>query len=375
MPAACRPRGRVTARLRGDSVDSPAGPVHFSGAGLDARAPADHDSPAATSSQLFPARRAAVREVLIIRFGALGDLVLATVLLDALGAGRSHVRITWVTKQRWGALLARDERVDELVLLREGESVRELARRLPRQYDLVIDAQANLRSRLLCFLVNSGQTRRLAKDGFARWIYRHGAPRPRALDRRLIDRYLALLDDPLPSRPDIRTTDPAPDRTQIAVAIGATHDTKRWPIERFAELVARLAGEGYEVSVIGGPGEEQLVQLAAAESGAAWDSRRPLDELADHLQSCVALVGNDSGLLHLAEAVGTPVLGIFGPTVEAWGYAPWQDRSRMLEQDLDCRPCSKMGEKPCRLPEKLCLTRTTVQDVLAALEELVHERA
>lgn len=316
-----------------------------------------------------------MREVLIIRFGALGDLALATVLLDALRAGGAAPRITWVTKARWGDLLAQDDRVDELVLLGAGESVRTLARRLDRRYDLVLDAHANLRSRLLCTLIESSETRRLHKDTVARWLYRHGAPLPRALDRRLLDRYRALLNDPAPASPRIVTGPVQRDQRRVAVAVGAAHPTKRWPQERFAELVEALHARGYQVSVVGGPGEEELVRSAAGLTGAAWDAQRPLSQLAQHLASCAVLVGNDSGLLHLAEAVGTPVVALFGPTVRAWGYFPWRERSRVLDHELPCRPCSKMGEKPCRLPEKLCLTRTSVQDVLAALKDTLHEFA
>ncbi len=323
-----------------------------------------------------------MREVLIIRFGALGDLALATVLLDAVREGAAPVRITWVTKERWGSLLAPDPRIDELVLLRPGESVRSLARRLQPRYDLVLDAHANLRSRSLCFLVGSSETRRIRKDTVARWLFRHGAPLPRALERNLIDRYVELLGGTRePARPSVHVEpgriapgDGPETGARIAIAIGATHEAKRWPIERFAGLIADLAADGRAVTVIGGPGEGELAALAAAESGAElWDPTRPLDELARLLHSCAVLAGNDSGLLHLAEAVGTPVVALFGPTVKAWGYFPWRERSRVLEHELDCRPCSKMGEKPCRLPEKLCLTRTTVEQVRTAIEELDDE--
>jgi len=325
-----------------------------------------------------------VREVLIIRFGALGDLALATVLLNALQTSTPPVRVTWVTKERWGSLLAGDPRIDELVLLREDESLRSLARRLLPRYDLILDAHANLRSRALCFLVDAPETRRLQKDTVARWLYRHGAPLPRTLERNLMDRYLELLEGtPDPARPSVHVEagriarDTGSNTTpRIAVAIGAAHETKRWPIGRFADLVSRLVRTGHPVTVIGGPGEEQLAALAAAESGAEiWDATRPLGELAAKLYSCAVLAGNDSGLLHLAEAVGTPVVALFGPTVKAWGYFPWREQSLVLEQDLDCRPCSKMGEAPCRLPEKLCLTRTTVEDVRDAIGKLANEPA
>ena len=259
-----------------------------------------------------------------------------------------------------------------------------MARRLKPRYDLVLDAHANLRSRFLCFLVGASETRRIRKDTVARWLFRHGAPLPRVLERNLIDRYLELLEGTRPPvRPSVHVEPgvlaiggSAEARARIAIAIGATHESKRWPIERFAALVADLTADGRAVSVIGGPGEDELMAIAAADSGAdLWDPTRPLDELAQLLHSCAVLAGNDSGLLHLAEAVGTPVVALFGPTVKAWGYFPWRSRSRVLEHELDCRPCSKMGERPCRLPEKLCLTRTTIEDVRAAIEESADERS
>jgi ADP-heptose:LPS heptosyltransferase len=314
-----------------------------------------------------------VREVLVIRFGALGDLALATVLLPALEAAAEPSRITWVTKERWARLLRDDPRIDELVTLAEGESIRSLARRLRRHYDLILDAHGNLRSRMLTLHVRGTELQRIRKDTVARWIYRHGAPRPSALDRQLVDRYLALLDcDPGAFHPRLHTAT-APSRRGIAVAVGAAHDTKRWPLESFISLVRELDAAGHAVTVIGGPGEEELVTAAVGETSAErWDPRRPLDELAGHIASCEVLAGNDSGLLHVAEAVGTPVVGLYGPTVRAWGYFPWRPESRVLEHELDCRPCSKMGEKPCRLPEKICLTRTTVEQVRSAIEEVAH---
>jgi ADP-heptose:LPS heptosyltransferase len=316
-----------------------------------------------------------VREVLIIRFGALGDLVLSTVLLDAMRVTDSPVRVTFVTKERWGSLLESDPRIDELVLLPEGASVRDVSRRLHREYDLILDAHGNLRSRMLCLHVRARDLRRLRKDTVARWLYRHGAPRPRALQRRLIDRFLDLLElDGGDFRPRIHVESSA-ERIGIGVAIGATHEAKRWPLDRFTELIAQVASAGEAVTVIGGPGEERLIADAVGDSGAeTWDPQRPLSDLAARVAGMRTVVGNDSGLLHLAEAVDTPVVGLFGPTVEAWGYFPWRSESRVLEHDLECRPCSKMGEKPCRLPEKICLTRTSVDAVRNAISEVVDGR-
>jgi heptosyltransferase-2 len=286
-----------------------------------------------------------LREVLIIRFGALGDLALATVLLSALEAEDEPSRVTWVTKERWASLLADDPRIDELVTLADGESIRALTGRLRPNYDLVLDAHGNLRSRMITMHVRGTEFRRIRKDTVARWLYRHGVPRSSSLDRSLVDRYLALLErEPGSFRPFLHVPG-GEARDRIAVAVGAAHDAKRWPIENYSRLVSELDQAGHRVTVIAGPGEESLVEAAVGGSGAiAWDPARPLAELAREIAACRTLAGNDSGLLHVAEAVGTPVVALFGPTVRAWGYFPWREESSVLEHELECRPCSTSVE-------------------------------
>ncbi len=84
-----------------------------------------------------------------------------------------------------------------------------------------------------------------------------------------------------------------------------------------------------------------------------------------------ALVSGDTGVMHMATGVGTPVVALFGPTVEAFGFFPYRARSRVLERDLPCRPCSRMGGPACPLGHHDCLRGIlpdAVQAALAALE-------
>jgi ADP-heptose:LPS heptosyltransferase len=94
---------------------------------------------------------------------------------------------------------------------------------------------------------------------------------------------------------------------------------------------------------------------------------RDLLELAQDLADSDRLLCNDSGLLHLAEAVGTPVVALFGPTTRAWGYFPLDPRSRVIETELACRPCSRNGGRPCRLQHRLCMELLSVREVTDAL--------
>ena len=318
--------------------------------------------------------------MLVIRFGALGDLVLTTALLPALRRAGSHV--TWVTKSAWVPLLRHDPRIDVLVELGPDESLRSLARRIEdTAFDTIVDAHANLRSRLLCAALPPTPTVRLRKDTFARWLLVAGGPKLPALDRRLVDRVHDLVPGSTPAdRPRIvvgtRPRERASsllddDRPWLAVAPGAKHAQKQWPPQRFAAVArAHVERTGGGIAILGGPDDLDAMQaVATAVPGSViCPADRPLDEAAAVLERCALLLGNDSGLVHLAEAVGTPAVVVFGPTVRAWGYFPLDPRSRVVEQDVYCRPCSKAGEKACRQVEPWCLTRSTVEHVLDEVE-------
>ena len=93
-----------------------------------------------------------------------------------------------------------------------------------------------------------------------------------------------------------------------------------------------------------------------------------LAESAYWLSRCSVVVANDTGLMHLADALGVPTVVIFGPTSGELGCLPYHPLSVNLEPELWCRPCSKNGEAPCIRGKRLCLDRIQVEDVLGALK-------
>ena len=83
------------------------------------------------------------------------------------------------------------------------------------------------------------------------------------------------------------------------------------------------------------------------------------------------VVSGDTGVMHMATGVGTPVVALFGPTVSQFGFLPYRARSLVLERTLDCRPCSATGTASCPLGHHRCLADITPADVVAAVERLV----
>ncbi|HWM49460.1 MAG TPA: lipopolysaccharide heptosyltransferase II [Xanthobacteraceae bacterium] len=147
-----------------------------------------------------------------------------------------------------------------------------------------------------------------------------------------------------------------------AIAPGAVGPSKRWPATYYRELSAALARDGVEVWVVGGPGEKALAQeiaqgLAGVRDLTGHDLRNAILALA----AADVAVSNDSGLLHVAAALGTPSIGIFGPT-SPWHWAPLNPLAAIVqaEIELDCRPCHK---PVCSLGHHLCMREITPQRV------------
>lgn len=329
-----------------------------------------------------------MREILVIRFGSLGDLCLLGWSLSALADTADPPRVTLVTKAALAPLATRlrgVHRVEALAGPGLGE-LRDLARRLrSRRWDAIVDAHGVLRSHLLLGLLGRRPQTRLAKDtvarlAFLRWRRAHPALR-RTMRQRFDALFLELagrdpqaaVPAPLGGLP--RAADPGPPR--LGLAPGAQWASKRWPAERFAAVAtAWRRRPGAPVSVFLGPREEAwfpgsaLAALAAGDPGLELVRGQDLPAVAARLAGCGALVTNDSGLLHLAEAAGVPVVACFGPTVREFGYFPLLPRSRVLEIALDCRPCSRNGKRPCHRGDLACLERIGAEAALEALRDL-----
>lgn len=156
------------------------------------------------------------------------------------------------------------------------------------------------------------------------------------------------------------------DQPFIAVAPGSVWATKRWPY--YAELAAELPGP---VVVVGGPDEVGLAQAIVARDPSRIHSAAgalPLRASAALIELAELLVTNDSAPLHLAGAVQTPVIAIFGPTVPGFGFGPLGATDQIAEvTHLNCRPCSRHGPMVCPLMHHRCMKDLEVGRVLEAI--------
>jgi heptosyltransferase-2 len=325
-------------------------------------------------------------DILVVRYSALGDVVLATSVLEPLRRRFPDARIEWVTDALYAPLL---EGLPEIArvhrLARDGEHrASEVAARLRGKYDLAIDLQNKVRSAVVARAAAPRRVtfRRRTPVQAALSLLGRDPPIVRAPQPALYAEALAPLgvEGPGPLKvslsPQARAL--AADALQgvtapaVALAPGARWATKRWPAARFAAVGDALAAEGCSIVLCGGPSDREAFAAyrAAARAPVAADlSVLPVDALAAALARVRLLVACDSGPVHLATAVGTPALALFGPTSAVrWGPpAP----GRALSLGLACAPCSNHGGDVCPEGHHRCLAELSPDAVIAAARELL----
>jgi ADP-heptose:LPS heptosyltransferase len=145
-------------------------------------------------------------------------------------------------------------------------------------------------------------------------------------------------------------------------------ETKRWPADRFVALGGALQSQGHAVILTGGPGEEPLVEtIAKAMPGAIAVTGLSIPELAELIRGSSGYIGNDSGPMHLATAVGAPTVAIWGSSSSV-RWHPWGVDHRVVQNAFACNPCP--GYRCLVADSPLCIESVTVGQVQDAAGEL-----
>ena len=154
------------------------------------------------------------------------------------------------------------------------------------------------------------------------------------------------------------------ERPVVAFAPGAVGPSKRWPSAAYAALCRRLMSDGFAVWVLGGPGEKQAAAEIVGDSAARDLTGDDLREAIFALAAASVAVSNDSGLLHVAAALGTRSIGIFGPT-SPWHWAPLNPLAATIQApgEIPCRPCHK---PTCKFGHHRCMQEISADEVFAA---------
>lgn len=304
-------------------------------------------------------------KVLVIKTSSLGDLIHTWPALTDAAAARPDIRFDWLAEQAFAELPGWHPAVRRVIPIalrrwrggwrkawRSGEP-QAFARALRQtRYDLVIDAQGLLKSALPGLLAHgprAGFDSASAREPWAAWTYRHAYPVDPGLHavERVRRLFAAALDYPLPETdPDYGIRVPGrpvdTDRPYLVFLHATTWSSKHWPPLYWGQLLRQAEADGFRVMFPWYAPEERLraERIMRAAGGGELLPRQDLAGMAASLAGAVGVVGVDTGLAHLAAAVGTPAVTLYGATgLDLTGaLGPHQ---RNLQAEFPCAPCRR----------------------------------
>jgi heptosyltransferase II len=328
--------------------------------------------------------------LLIVRIGAIGDVVMALAAVEAARSLERDTRVTWLCGELVRPLLEQVGTVDEIVAVDDRALLKGTARERTREigkawralagrrFDLVVTLHADPRYRVLTAVVRGATRRSLRSSGgrpapipgryegdeYARLV--HGIDGPDAPPARL----------PRMSFPPAGHLLPA-DGPTVMIAPGGAKNVlrddglRRWPLESYAQVAAELIARGLHVVLTGGPGDDWVRAAFAELAVIDLVGRTDLIELGGTIQACDLLITHDSGPMHLAFLARTPTIALFGPT-RPTERLPHDARVRALwgGGHLACRPCYDGRDyAPC--PNNVCIQSVAPAEVVAETMQML----
>jgi len=348
------------------------------------------------------------RSILIVKLSAIGDVIQTLPMVKALKNRYPEARIDWLVEEDACDILLGHPDLDRVIISRRKswlrgfwrwgksrETLREIGRFLRevrrRKYDMVIDNHGILKSGLLVVLVRGRRkigfrpSAGIAEEG--NYLFTNERYRPLSIERHALDRYLDLVSQMGVPVEGATLEFPVPDelrekaenllrqngffnRPLVVIHPMAKWETKQWPLDNFAGLISALVEKNASVVVTGSPQDVEPVSEILNRAG---QDRKVLNlagvtslkELAGIFSLADLVVTPDTGPMHLAAAVKTPLIALFGPTAP-WRTGPYGNHHRVIRKALSCSPCFR---KKCNTLE--CMTSISVEEVLkTALEKL-----
>ncbi|HKN87929.1 MAG TPA: putative lipopolysaccharide heptosyltransferase III [Nitrospiraceae bacterium] len=340
------------------------------------------------------------RNILIIKLRYVGDVLLATPVLRALRERYPAAKLTMMVNWGTGDVIKWNPDLNDVIVVDRGgiaAQLRALQQVRQGRFDCVIDLTDGDRSAILTWF-----TRAPVRIGFNdehRWrgrLYTTIVPALSGAVHRVERDLAALTPLKIKSKPrplvlhTSRNDEEAADRLLQELGVmessgnirkpivvlhpGARYWFKAWPADRFAQLADRLTEVcDCKVLVAGGPDDLDMlnaVQTQAKSSLVAIAGRATLLQFAAVLKRSAAFIGNDNGAMHIAAAVGTPVVGLFGPSnPREWG--PCGTNVKTIYKALDCRACF---HPTCQRGEQNCMKQISVEEVFRAVMDMMPLR-
>ena len=331
--------------------------------------------------------------ILVIRFTSMGDVILVTSLFSYLKQRYPDGKIFFLTDALYAGLFKDDTRIFQVAGLEKNASGS-----LPESlsgvvWDQIIDVQNNARSAAIRkSLAPCRVTGVLKKRHADRFFLLFGRVNRYPAGDHVALRYIhaASEGDSSPARRAPPLALPLREeesmavyrsffsngvvRPTIALAPFSAWKNKEWPRRKFIDVGQYFHAKGWNVAIVGGPDDSAAAQLLQEGIGIrcrALAGQLSLYENACFLKQCALMLGNDTGLSHLARACGVKTGVIFGSTTFHFGFFPFGSPPyKVFQANIGCRPCHPHGGNFCWLATRSCLNRISPETVIKGLEQL-----
>ncbi|MGB9735570.1 MAG: glycosyltransferase family 9 protein [bacterium] len=326
--------------------------------------------------------------ILILRFSSLGDVILTMPVAKAIKHVIPNASVDLGTKLEYKGLFTPPSPFRNVIYLDNTGFIPFVKNINKHRYDIIVDLHSSLRTLLMLPLLKSDQKKRYKKGAIARRLFVMTGIRISSFPS-VAQRYLNTVKiSEIPAAPwfDLSVADLKKGKDIlkrigvkkdkiIGMAPGAKWNTKKWNINHYIELAKVLENYSFDVVFVFGKGDEEDMHALlniSADAKILNTADHTLREIAYAIASMDVFVSGDTGLMHLAEASGTPVVVMFGPTTREFGFFPVVEKSMVIEKALLCRPCSLHGSNICKYGHHRCMEDITVKEVESAIFRLLN---
>ncbi|MBI5869302.1 MAG: glycosyltransferase family 9 protein [candidate division Zixibacteria bacterium] len=332
----------------------------------------------------------------MIRFSSLGDVVLASAVLRALSQAYPDARLTFATKTVYQPLFENFGTPVTVIPYDPDQGFLSLRRELSRvRYDHIIDLHGSIRSVMLSRTLRAGNCARVHKHVAKRRAMvrsKQGLETPLSALGTYMETLKSLGVNVATPYPVFSLSSDEMDRVRkyqqespscIGVGWGAHWPTKQVPSAIWEGLLQRLSNASpLQVRLFGMDTDrgamEAFVEVARGnrpETRFQIECGHSLREVMVKLATCTVFVGSDSGLMHLAAAMGVPSIGLFGPTHPSLGFAPVGPGARAFHAGTYCSPCHRHGAAACTRERRFCFDELNLEQIATAIDTILSSKS
>ena len=323
-----------------------------------------------------------MKKILIIRMSSIGDIVLATSFLKSVKQKYPDGEIHFLIKKEFSELVKNHPSIDKLIsfdkklglieLFRMGKFLRN------NNYDIIFDIHSVFRTRILSLFLRKNLFKQIRKPRLRRFLLFYGYQNFFEKSFSHIKMYHTLLNQDKTFPPtNLFIEDEEKNETKkflvknnigdnyIAVVPGAAWSQKQWSIDNYNNLMTRLIESfNSKIVILGATNDIICDQIIKDDRIVNLKDKTSLRMAMGIVKYAKHTLGSDTGLLHISEAMGTPVTMILGPTSRETGARVTLSNSKVIEnKDLWCRPCSQNGSRPCYRKEQYCMSKINSEKV------------